>query len=292
MDSGTDVFLKWGLDLNKLPKAVAESKEPIVRFFAWHDAHPIAISMVLLEAFGADWVTWEALTLRTEIVKTFNATSVSDNNWNKIQAVRTLLSTTAFWDDWEIFEKVIQALNNNVPRFDILQRCNTEQLMSGVDIANDLRNEDFGNEIVQYTAACLVDEGITHAPEPLDFAGRALAKPMYRCLDCGNVDTDDLSDGRCDFCCGRYQKFHNLDGKAAPWIPADVGKNIERYVTRDPAEVAQRYEKIKDLQDYEADPASVVDVPAAKLAVAYQYMQMRRKQLVEQLKELASWVKQ
>lgn len=290
MDRNTEEFIKWGLDLAKAPKAVQASLEPIVRFFAWHDMHPVAATMVLMEKFGHEWITWEAETLKTEIVRTFRATSISEHNWNKIQAVRTILSSLNLWVDWETFEKVIQALNNNVPRFDILQRCTIPQLMAGVDMVDGIRKELYGREIEHYVAACAVDQGITYLPEPLDFAGSVLSKPMYRCLDCGNVDVDDLVDGRCDFCSGRYQKVHNLDHKPANWIPATVGRNIKRYVTRDPSGAKTGFDMMKDLDSYKVDPKSPDEVQGAKLTVAYKYMQMRRGQLVEQLKELRTWV--
>jgi len=290
VDRNTEEFLKWGLDLAKAPKAVQASLEPIARFFAWHDMHPVAATMVLMEKFGHEWVTWEAATLKSEILRTFRATSISEHNWNKIQAVRTVLSSFNYWVDWETFEKVIQALNNNVPRFDILQRCSLSPLMAGVDMVESIRKEEYGNEIEHYVAACAVDQGVTYLPEPLDFAARVLSNPMYRCLDCGNIDTDDLDDGRCDFCCGRYQKVHNLDHKPAPWIPADVGRNIERFVSRDPSGAQAAFEKMKDLDSYPVDPDSPEEVQGAKLTVAYKYMMMRRQQMVEQLKELKSWV--
>lgn len=290
MNKATETFVKWGLDLAKAPVAVRASEEPIIRFFAYHDAHPIALSMALMEKFGHQWIIWESDTLKSEILATFKATSVSEHNWNKIQAVRTLLLAIPFWVDWEVFEKVIQAFNNNVPRFDIMQRCSLAQLMAGVDIANQLREEVFGREIVYYTAACAIEEGVTYLPSPLDYASTALANPSYRCKDCGNVDTDDLSDGRCDFCCGRYQKMHNIDGKAAPWIPDEVGRNIERFVQRDPAGVAKKFEEIRYLDSCKVDPTSAVEVQAAKLAVAAKYVEKRQEQLVTQLEELKSWV--
>lgn len=290
MDRNTREFIKWGLDLRKAPAAVQASLEPIVRLFAWHDAHPVAMMMVLLEKFGHEWLTWEPEALRNEIITTFRATSISETNWNKIQAIRTLMMSIDFWEHWEVFEKVIQALNNNIPRFDVMQRCTVAQLMAGIDMVSDIRKEPFGREIEYYVAGCAVDQGITHLPEPLDFAARALAEPKYKCLDCGNIDTDDLDDGRCDFCCGRYQKVHNLDHKAAPWVPPSVGTNIERFVVRDPGPVQDKFEEIKDLETYPADPNSDIDVPAAKLAVAYKYMNQRRKELVDQLKELKKWV--
>lgn len=281
---------QWGLKPGRVPAAVLASEEPITRFFAWHDSHPVALSMVLMEKFGHEWILWEAPTLKTEILKTFKATSVSEHNWNKIQAVRTLLSSISFWHQWEAFEKIVQSLNNNVPDFYIMQKCSVAQLMAGVDIASQIRSELFGEEVDKYVSSCALDEGITYLPPPLEFAQVSLSDPMYECKDCGNIDTDDLEDGRCDQCVGRYQHQHNLSGKPAPWVPEDVGKNIVRFVKRDPEQVKAQYETMKNQEHCFVDDKSPESVQACKLSVAYKYMQLRRSQLVHQLKELAKWV--
>ena len=68
------------------------------------------------------------------------------------------------------------------------------------------------------------------------------------------------------------------------------GTNIRKYLLRDPKGVKSRFNEIKDLKTADVDEESVVDVQAAKLAVAHQYVKLRRSQLVEQLERLKSWV--
>jgi hypothetical protein len=259
-------MVKWGLDVSKAPAAVQASREPIIRFFSYHDAHPVALTMVLMEKFGTEWFEWEPETLQPEILTTFKATSISEHNWQKIQAVRSLTNAIGFWKEWHIFEKIVQALNNNVPRFDIAQRCTVAQLMAGVDIVGSIRNETYSDEVERYIAACSMDEGITYLPPPIDFAQTVLSEPSYLCKVCGNIDVDDL-DGRCDFCTGRF---------------AD---------RRDPAPVKKRFNELKkDGGKIRLNGESPEDVQAAKLMVAYEYMQHRQQQLVEQLEELKTWV--
>jgi hypothetical protein len=266
------------------------SKEPILRFFSYHDAHPVAMCMALLEKFGPDWFLWEGDTLKKEITETFKASSISEHNWQKLQAVRTLSTTSGYWLEWEIFEKIIQALNNNVPRFDIGQRCSIPQLMAGVDIASTIRDEPYSEEIIRYIAACAIDDGVTYLPEPLEMAQPVLTQPMYECLDCGNLDKDDLEDGRCDFCCGRYQDLHNINGKPMPGVPDDVGKNIKRYDLRNPQPAKERFEEVKRGDRQNLSDENTEDVQAVKLMVGYNYMLKRRKELANQLKELETWM--
>jgi len=283
---------KWGLVPDKVPVGLRDSKEPIIRLFSFHDAHPITFSMVLMEKFGVDWIEWEPETLRSEIMTEFHANSISEHNWQKIQAVRTLLSTVGFWTEWHVFEKAIQALNNNIPRFDIAQKCSLAQLMAGVDMANQIRARSFEPEVGQYVAACSLDEGVVYLPTPLDFGQVHLAEPSYQCVDCGSIAYDDLKDGRCDYCVARFRDSHPLNQKAAPGVSDAVGRNIRRYYRRPFNDVKARFDEVLEKGDEKLDLRDDVsaDVQSAKLMVAYNYMRMRRQQLVEQLEGIKSWV--
>lgn len=283
--------LKWGVDLSTISPKVAESKEPIVRFFGYHDSHPVALVLSLLSEFGTDWVDWEPSTLRQEIIKTFEAASISPHNWEKIQAARTLMSSGTYWNEWHVFEKVNQALNNNIPDFEMAQRCTIAQLMAGVDIASQIREELFDeNEIGRYIASCALDEFIVYLPPPLDFAQRYLSQPMYRCKICGNVDNDDL-DGRCDFCTARFQDEHPLNFKPSIHVSESAGGELEKFLARDHLSSKLRFEEVLSKgSSISLSDTVIEDVQAAKLMVAYNYMQLRRRQLVEQLEEIKSWV--
>ena len=283
---------KFGLDPRKARPAVRASEEPIIRFFSYHDAHPIALGMVILDRFGPKSMDWDHDALRKEIVDDFKATSVSDHNWQKIQAFRTILLVSSPWYEWEVFENVVQALNNNIPDPEVVQRCSVAQLMAGVDIINEVREEPFSEDVSRYIAACAIENGITYLPEPLAFAQEALSEPQYICKDCGNVEDDDHEDGRCDVCVRRFDDEKNLNGKPAPGTPAGMGKNVTRFVKRDPSAAKEQFEAWKGVGDGEVDVdrEDPAQVQAAKLVVAYRYMIGRRKELVEQLEELKTWV--
>lgn len=284
-------LIKWGLDITKVPKPVQASKEPIIRFFGYHDSHPVALVMVLFRQFGADWVEWEPETLKAEVLSEFNATSISENNWQKIQAARTLFQSSGFWSEWEVFEKIIQALNNNIPRFDISQPCSLPQLMAGIDIANTLREESFDDEIQRYVVACALEEGVIYLPETLTFAQEVMSAPYYECEVCGQVETDDI-DGRCDYCTGRFSDDRPLNFKPARSVDETTGTKLRRFLLRDPKGLEARYREL--LAKPKDDPGTLdernpVDVQAAKLVVAYRYMEKRRAELVEQLEEIERW---
>ena len=282
------LFIKWG---QPAPPPPPPSREPVGRYFNYHDAHPVTLMMALLEKFGPEWFDWEGETLRREIAITFNSPIISEHNWQKIQAVKALTGTVGFWREWHIFEKIIQALNNNVPRFDISQRCTLAQLTAGVDIANTVRKREYEEEIQKYVAACAVDQGVTYLPPPLDFAQKTLSEPRYKCRVCGTDALDDL-DGRCDFCCGRFQDGKPFNFKPSASVPKEAGTDVVKYLTRDPASAKKRFDelKLKDRSEMDLSDESAEDVQAAKLVVAYDYMRLRQKQLVDQLEELKSWM--
>jgi mRNA-degrading endonuclease RelE of RelBE toxin-antitoxin system len=246
--------------------------------------------MVLVKEFGHQWTLWDRETLRTEIIKTFRATSVSDHNWSKIQAIRTLVTSIGAWKEWHVFEKVVISLNNVVPDFGMAQRCSLCQLTAGVDIISQVRKEEYNLEVCGYVASSALAEGVTYLPDPLDFAQACLEEPQYECLDCGNMDDDDLDDERCDACVDRYGDDHPFNGKPAENVPDEVGRNLRKFKKRDPAAVKKAYSKFRGKEEADVDPDNPEEVQAAKLAVAENYRRLRRGQLVDQLKALKTWV--
>jgi hypothetical protein len=151
--------------------------------------------------------------------------------------------------------------------------------------------ETYGDEIQRYVAACALDEGVVYLPAPLDFAQKPLSEPTYVCHVCGNEDTDDM-DGRCDFCTARFIDDHPLNMKPAVGIAPKAGENVTHFLKRDPKLVEARFLELKEKgpEALHLQETQTEDVQSAKLMVAYDYMQMRNRQLADQLEELKSWV--
>lgn len=280
---------KFGLDPRRAPRAVLSSEEPIIRFFSYHDAHPIALGMVVMEAFGPEALDWDAGVLRREIVRHFKATSISDQNWEKLQAFRALLLTTGTWTEWEIFEKVVQALNNNWPDPNQVQQCTVAQLMAGVDTINEVREEPWGEEVRGYVAACAIEEGVTFLPPPLQFAQPWVSEPSFECGVCGHIQEAPAASHL--KCMVSYDTEHPLDDRGAPKeCPLISGNHFRRFLKRDPSGVEDQFNKWKALEQADVNEEDPIQVQAAKLVVGHRYMLLRRKQLVDQLEELQKWV--
>ena len=285
-----------------MPEVIAEAVKP-ERLFGHHDTHPVAMSEVLFAVFGRSWLEWDPdilwFEISTEMAPKMAAAlgrsrinvSTSRLNKNKIQAIRTMLTTDGFWNAWEIFAPIVQALNNNIPTFNILQKPSLAQLMAALDMVSEIREEKFSDEVSRFVAAAALDDGVWFLPPPLDFAQFHAARCQYKCRDCGNIDELDMEDGRCDVCCGRFSldaDGHALNLKPASRIPEAQGKSIEVYPLNNPALAKARWEQVKAMPADEVELQEVPeDIVCAKLLVARDYAILRRGQLTEQRRSLA-----
>ncbi len=258
--------------------------------FSHPEAHPYVLDLALIKTFRLDWFTWDPETLFQEIKLTFN-TSIADINRVKIMAVMTLHITDAAWEQWEVFEKTITALNSMLPRPGYMQPCDVPSLMAGVDIMNSIRTEDFGDEVGRYTAACFMNDEISYAPEPLDFCQPFLSQPRYKCEHCGNHGSAlPPFDGRCDACSAKFRDDHPFNFKAAEWAVDDPG-SVDYYLLFDFEATKKRFEELEKLPaDQIKIDETADDIEAAKLIHAVDYRDLRRQQKDRQLNDLKDWL--
>lgn len=218
--------------------------------FVHHDTHPVVFDLALLNRYSTDWFDWEASTLWKEIKEDFHVPSISDLSCAKIQAIKTLHINEWFWDKWEVFCWITQALNNNIPDFQVLQKPSIAQLMNAVDIATMVRSdEEFNQETQSWVAASMMDESVFYAPEPIEFCQDELLELL------GELNFEDPKGA----VAAVKQRF-----KEVMALPLDAwGKEGEPILQ----EVA-------------------TDIQVAKLKVACDYLALRRKQLKDQLRLL------
>jgi len=235
--------------------------------FIHHDVHPLLLDLLLINEFGIVWLAWEAETLWSEIQRVFGQPPLPVHNKNKIQAVRTAHVVESPWEDWETFVVISQALNNNIPNFQILHKPTPAQIMNTVSILNRIRELIFSDEVQKFIAACFLDESIYYLPEPVEFAQDEAAMLRYRCSKCGNMDRDDSND-HCDIC-GAPESALRKEAKF-DWRP--VAKRFKNIVSKG--------EDRDELQE------TIEDIQVAKLLVARDYCNLRDQQLAEQTREL------
>lgn len=140
------------------------------KLFVHHDTHPIVLDIKLMDQYGVKWFEWEPETLWREIMDDFRTPSISDHVKSKIQAVKSAHITDWVFTKWETFSVVTQALNNNIPDFEVMRKPTIAQLFAAVDMLTMIRNDvEFSQEIQQWCAASLLDVGVVCAPQPIAF---------------------------------------------------------------------------------------------------------------------------
>lgn len=256
---------------DEIKKEAEQNKKALAPFskknlFIHHDTHPLLMDLVLIDAFGVEWLGWEAETLWSEIQRVFKQPPIPVHNKNKIQAVRTAHVAESPWEDWETFVVVSQSINNNIPNFKVLHKPTVAQIMNSVSILNKIRKLDFSDEVQKFIAACFLDESVYYLPPPVEFAQDEAAMLRYRCRRCGNIDRDDDN----EFCdsCGAPEKFLYKEPKFN-WAP-----------------VERRFNEVLHQEDRDELQETVEDIQVAKLLVAIDYCSFRDKQLSDQTREL------
>ncbi len=281
-----------------VPTAPPESSAPKSltsrSVFSHPEAHPVALDLVLLKNFELEWLQWMPDTLFSEIEKTFT-TSIAEVNRLKILAAQTLHVTDAYWENWEIFEKVLWALNGQVPRAGVIQPPDLPILMSGVDIADGIRNETYGEEVARYCAAVFLHENVFYAPEPLDFCQKYITQQTYKCQDCNQTGSAlPPFDGMCWSCGEHFDSEHPFKFQPDPdAVKRGVGRKIVLRDTFDPGPTKARFEELNALPADKLKASireTVEDIQAAKLIIAIDYIKHRSQQLAEQMTSLRGWL--
>ncbi len=248
------------------------------------NTHPYAMGVACDSILTKAWLEWEPKSIYQGLVE-LGYDMVDEVNAGKLGAYRTSVKTVLPWTDWFSFEHVINAFNSEIVTFDKHQPCKVKYLMAGVDTLRLCQQIQFGDEVKRYIASCAKNAELLFLPDPLTFCMKYLCRPKYKCNDCGNTDYDDLSDGRCDLCVGRYE-----DGilKDQPQKGLeDRGLNITRFEEYDYFPVANKFDALKQLSsDKITLGLNQLDVQIAKLLDMHYYRKEMRDRLQENLQEV------
>lgn len=218
--------------------------------FVHHDTHPVVFDLALLAKYDTAWFEWEPGTLWKEIKEDFHVSSISDHACAKIQAIKTLHINEWFWDKWEVFCWITQAVNNNIPDFQVIQKPAVPQLLNAVDIATMIRSgEEFTQEVQSWVAASVVEEGIFYAPIPIKFCQDEILELL----------TELQIEGPKQVVAATEKRFKEI-----------MSLSDEAWERRDGPILKETME----------------DIQVAKLKIACDYLTLRRKQLKEQLRLL------
>jgi hypothetical protein len=149
------------------PSAEISAEPPtrgeVGRLFNTTDVPPLVYREVLAEKYKGDWMEWEPETLWWQVRKDFGP--VNEIARNKIMALRACLKTNTPWIDWDAFENVANAFNDNIPIFGLVQPPELEEAAYAVMMLRELEDWPFGSEVSGYLAAVCLSAGLIYAPE-------------------------------------------------------------------------------------------------------------------------------
>lgn len=245
--------------------------------------HTIPLVKFVIKKYGLDCLEWEPAVMLKTLNNDFQAAKI---NVYKVLAGISLLENDRFWNDWQTFQFVAQALNNNHPSASTVQEMSVGQMMVAVDTANKLRESVgplsyvpvFSEEVAKYIAAQALDQGVWFLPEPLDFASNYASKTTYTCLDCGNKEYLDDDEDVCPICTEKYDttslsSFTPNEDR----LKKGFGTNIRIETEHPTVGVQKTLQKLFTGFD-RLDEHNPEHVCAAKLMVGIRYMFTRREE--------------
>jgi hypothetical protein len=253
-------------------------------FFISEDTHAVPLGVACHKLLGADWVEYETRTIYEELER-LGYSKLAEVNAAKINAYRVAKRTILPWVDHEAFEKTVMGLNGDLPNFSLREPLNIGKCMVGVDALRAIQQVPFTDNVKRYIASCGKFAELDFLPEPLSFVMPQLCTPMYECLDCGSVDEDDLEDGQCDECVGRYEDG-TVNGRPEEGLE-DRGRNIRRFMPYEYAGIASDFRRLSrvsidniDLKD------SHYELQLGMLLAYNQYREDAKFKMNQQLREV------
>lgn len=131
------------------------------------DMTPKHIAEKLISAYGTDWSKWLPETLRTQVELDFG--NVPDTVYNKIFAIKLMLTNDDFWNNIFIFKSIVLTFNSVIPDFQNFQEVSPAQIVYGILESRNIRESEFDDSIKDYIKNVLFDHGLFIAPKRLSF---------------------------------------------------------------------------------------------------------------------------
>lgn len=233
------------------------------------NAHPLVLTLILLDKYGNACLEWEPEALRATLRK--DEILLSDSTWTKILAARVVLMSGSPWRQWEQFHWVVTGLAGKPPSFVYMERPEIGFMMAGVDTMKMMdRSRPFAEDIGKFIAASMRDRGVIYAPPPLQFAQEDLDDRHILCGNCGTKEKDD-HDIKCVACGSK-------DLKRLPGVFDSLRDQTQKLFD------ARKKLPLEQAVDHLGEDAA--GEAAYKLLVHNEYKNQIRAQLVAQLRML------
>ena len=135
--------------------------------------HLLPLAVLCLRKIGSQYITWQSSVLREELEEEFG--TIGPATWSRIQAVRLMQANSAFWSEWEVFEKVTAAAVGQIPIFSHAQPPEAEEMAISIYAASQIANHEYSEDVRGYAAAACLHDGLWYLEDtPLDIAEGAI----------------------------------------------------------------------------------------------------------------------
>lgn len=139
---------------------------------------PVSILELMIK--NPDWFDWEPETIWRDIDNMYPDLPEGSPEFpgqfkNIVMAIKLCFSNNMPWEEWNIFNQVVLAFNNQIPMFETYMKPSLGEIAYAVYVMNKIKEEKFGVEIEGFIASIAKEEGLLILPDNLDFAKEDLA---------------------------------------------------------------------------------------------------------------------
>ena len=235
--------------------------------------------------YGHEWMRWAPEVLKRTLELDHPGVAMSKKNLNKILATGVIATTNSFFEDWEPFHFLTQALVLGTASAETMQEHSVGEMMAAVDDAIYLRDHlaklvarpSFSDTVGRYVAAQALNQNIWYLPAPLDFANDHAGMRRYKCRDCGHEGELSYGDALCDVCTERFDTDALREFKPNPALVAKgQGRNTQIFYKNPQEGVRARIAVLQ--KEPKLFAGTQDDVCAAKVLEAIDYLNYRRVQ--------------
>jgi hypothetical protein len=131
----------------------------------WQVGHPIEIIRALDSKMPIDWPEWEPPVLFKRIEGIFG--SLDEVARQKILAIAVARTTDRPWHDWDVFENTCLAFVGQIPLWGELEPLDLHEMAFGMGCMDDIREDQYGDDVLGYIATTLVYNSLYSSPPSL-----------------------------------------------------------------------------------------------------------------------------
>jgi hypothetical protein len=198
--------------------------------------HLLTLSVMLVDAFGPEVLTWDFNALREECTEKWGP--IGPVTWERIQALVLLHAHNAFWQEWEVFENITAAILGEPPIFSLTQPPEAEECAIALVTARRVDTHEYSDEVKSYIVAACLHDGLWY----LD------GTPMEMCQEqLQEYDRRMGIDRRFDEVAKVLAQTEGFidDPQTAPEVQANKVREVGLVLQRYTAQVDKQLQKLK-----------------------------------------------